>query len=141
MKFLLYLGIAIAAVVLFFSGSLPYTLIYDQQSLQDVKHSGEEPIAAEVVECDIDDSRSLGRGATFKTTFNARLRNNTDRFIAMSTNGQVFDSGGSPISSNSRMFVLNPNSFEEVAFTLNASFTTSGHHTCELRYTVGQFKN
>ena len=37
MKLLLYLGIAIAAVVLFFSGSLPYTLIYDQESLQGVE--------------------------------------------------------------------------------------------------------
>ena len=140
MKFLLYLGIAIAAVALFFSGSLPYTLVNDPESLQGVKHSGEGPIAAEVVECEIDDTRTLGRGATFETTFNARLRNNTDRFVAMSTIGEVFDPGGNPIAMNSQMFVVSPESAEETRFKLNAPFTTNGHYTCELRYTVGRFK-
>ena len=138
MKFLLYLGMAIAAVALFFSGSLPYTLVNDPESLQGVKYSGEEPIAAEVVECEIDDTRSLGRGATFATTFNARLRNNTDRFVAMSTIGEVFDPSGNTIGMNSQMLILNPNSAEETRFKLNAPFTTNGHYTCELRYTVGR---
>ena len=35
-------------------------------------------IAAEVVECEIDDKDSLKPGATFRTNFKARLRNNGD---------------------------------------------------------------
>ena len=52
MKTLLYLGAAIAAVSLFFSGSVPYSLIYDRQSLQGVEYSGKEPLVAEVVRCE-----------------------------------------------------------------------------------------
>lgn len=139
MKFLLYLGLAIAAVAIFFSGSLPYTLIYDQQSLQGVKYSGEEPLAAEVLGCKIDESRSMAPGATFETTFEARLRNNTDRYLAVSTIGEVNDPGGNPISMTSRMLVLSPDSAEEARFTLKAVFTTTGNYTCDMRYTVGRF--
>ncbi|MEL7187741.1 MAG: hypothetical protein AAFN50_15100 [Pseudomonadota bacterium] len=138
MKFFLYLGVVVVAVSLFFSGSLPYTLIYDQESLQGVEHTGDEPITEEVIECDIDGSRSLGPGATFKTTFNVRLRNNTNRYVAMSLTGEVFDSGGSPISNDARMVVLSPNSAEELAYTLNSTFTVSGRYTCELRYTIAR---
>ena len=140
MKFLLYLGIAIAAVVTFFSGSLPYTLVSDQESLQGVEFSGEEPIAAEIVECKIDDSKSLKPGATFETEFRARLRNNTNRFVAISTIGEVFDPRGSSMGMNSQLLVLNPNSAEETRFTMLKPFTTSGHYTCDMRYTVGRFE-
>jgi len=140
MKLLLFLGAAIAAVAVFFSGSLPYTLIYEQESLQGVEYSGKEPIVAEVVKCEIDDSKSLALGATFETTFKAKLRNNTDRFVAISAIGEVFDPRGRSMGMNSQLFVLNPNAAEETRFRSNTVFTTNGNYTCEMRYTVGRFK-
>ena len=140
MKFLLFLGIAIAAVAVFFSGSLPYTLIYDEESLHDVKYGSEEPIAAEIVKCEVDDTKSLTPGAALNTTFKAKLRNNTDRFIAISAIGEVFDPRGRSMGMNSQLFVLNPNSSEETRFKSNTPFTTNGTYTCEMRYTVGRFE-
>lgn len=141
MKFMLYLGSAIAAVSLFFSGSLPYTLINDQESLHGVAYVGEEPIAAETVKCKIDDANSLMRGATFKTAFRVKLRNNTNRFVVISTIGEVFDPSGHSLDVNAQMFVLNPNSSEETRFQSNATFTTNGNYSCDMRYTVGRFKH
>ncbi len=139
MKFLLFLGITIAAVAIFFSGSLPYTLIYDEESLHDVKYSSEKPIAAEIVKCEVDDTKSLTRGAALTATFKAKLRNNTDRFIAISAIGEVFDPRGHSMSMNSQLFVLNPNSSEETRFKSHTPFIINGTYTCEMRYTVGRF--
>ena len=141
MKLLLFIVISIAAAAVFFSGSLPYTLVYDQTSLQGIEFEGDEPLTAEVVECKIDDKRSYARGATFETTFTARLRNNTSRFVAVSAIGEVFDPSGSPLRMNSRLLVLSPEASEETRFRLNSTFTTNGHYGCEMRYTVGRFKN
>ena len=139
MKFLLIVGAAIAAVALFFSGSLPYTLVSDQESLQGVKHSGDVPIAEEILECQVDDKRSYVRGATFVTTFKARLRNNTNRFVTISTIGEVSDPSGSPLKMHSQILMLSPDAVEETQFTLNATFTTNGYYGCDIRYTVGRF--
>ncbi len=139
MKFLLFLGMVIAAVAVFFSGSLPYTLIYDEESLHDVKYDSDEPIAVEIVKCEVDDSKGLTPGVALDTTFKAKLRNNTDRFIAMSAIGEVFDPTGRSMGMNSQMFVLNPNSSEETQFKSNTPFTVDGTYTCEMRYTVGRF--
>ncbi len=140
MKFLLFLGVAAAAVAVFFSGSMPYTLIYDEESLHDVKYGGDEPLAAEVVKCEVDDTRSLTVGDALNTTFKAKLLNNTDRFIAISAIGEVFDPMGRSMGMNSQLFVLNPNSSEETQFKSNTPFTTGGTYTCEMRYAVGRFE-
>lgn len=140
MKFLLFLGMVIAAAAVFFSGSLPYTLIHDEESLQDVEYDGEEPIEAEVVTCEVDDTRSLRPGDALNTTFKAELRNNTDRFITISAIGEVFDPMGRSMGMNSQLFVLNPKSSEETQFKSNTPFTTNGTYTCEMRYAVGRFK-
>ncbi len=139
MKFLLFLVVLIAAVAVFFSGSLPYTLIYDVESLRDVKSGSEEPIAAEVVKCEVDDANSLTPGAALNATFTAKLRNNTDRFIAISAIGEVFDPRGHSMSMNSQLFVLNPNSSEETRFKSHTPFIINGTYTCQMRYTVGRF--
>ncbi len=62
-KFLLFFGLPVAAVIIFMSGSFPYTLIYDEESLKDLKFEGKEPVSAEVVKCEVQnaDSLSLGR--------------------------------------------------------------------------------
>ncbi|MBT8099684.1 MAG: hypothetical protein KJO82_08035 [Gammaproteobacteria bacterium] len=141
MKFLLYLGIAIASVVLFFSGSLPYTLIYDQKSLQGLKYSSEEPITADVIECEIDDKKSYVRGATFETSFEAKLRNHTNRFVVVSSIGEVFDPSGNSMGMKSQVFVLNPNSSDGTRYMTKSPFTTNGRYSCEMRYTIGRFEN
>ena len=140
MKFLLFLAAVGAAIAVFFSGSMPYTLIYDEESLRDVQSGSEEPIAAEVVKCEVDDATSLRPGAALNATFTAQIRNNTDRFIAISAIGEVFDPRGRSMSMNSQMFVLNPNSSEETRFRSNTPFTTDGIYTCEMRYTIGRFE-
>ena len=139
MKFLLFLVMLIAAVAVFFSGSLPYTLIYDEESLRDVEYDSEEPIAVEIVKCEVNDSKGLTPGVALDTTFEAKLRNNTDRFIAIAAIGEVFDPTGRSMGMNSQMFVLNPNSTEETRFKSNTPFTVDGTYTCEMRYSVGRF--
>ena len=79
-------------------------------------------------------------GATFKTDFNARLRNNTNRFVAISTIGEVFDPQGRSLGMNSQMLVLNPDAVEETRFHLNTVFTIGGNYTCDMRYAVGRFE-
>ncbi len=140
MKFLLFLGMVIAAVAVFFSGSLPYTLINDEESLQGVEYDGEEPIAAEVVKCKVDDTRSLSIGDALNTTFRAELRNNTNRYVTISAIGEVFDPMGRSMGMNSQLFVLSPNSTEETQFKSNTPFTVSVTYTCEMRYAIGRFK-
>ncbi len=140
MKFLLFLGMVIAAVAVFFSGSLPYTLINDEESLQSVEYDGEEPIAAEVVKCEVDDTRSLSIGDALNTTFRAELQNNTNRYVTISAIGEVFDPSGRSMGMNSQLFVLSPNSTEETQFKSNTPFTVSGNYTCEMRYAIGRFK-
>jgi hypothetical protein len=139
MKFLLFLGLVGAAVAVFFSGSLPYTLIYDEDSLRDVTSGSEEPIEAEVVRCDVDDTNSLKPGAALNATFKTELRNNTDRYVAISAIGEVFDPRGRSMSMNSQLFVLSPNSSEETRFMSRTPFTTAGTYTCEMRYAIGRF--
>ena len=141
MKFLLFLGIPAATIAVFFSGSLPYTLIYDEESLSDASSGTEEPIAAEIVNCEVDNSGSLKPGAALNTTFKAKLRNNTDRFVAISAIGEVFDPRGRSMGMNSQLFVLSPNSSEETRFRTNTPFTTNGTYTCEMRYAIGRFGN
>jgi hypothetical protein len=140
MKFLLFLGVVIAAVAVFFSGSLPYTLINDEESLQGVEYDGKEPIAAEVVRCEVDDTRNLSIGDALDTTFRAELRNNTNRYITISAIGEVFDPRGRSMGMNSQLFLLSPNSTEETQFRSNTPFTVSGTYTCEMRYAIGRFK-
>lgn len=139
MKFLLFVGVPIAAVVLFFSGSLPYTLIYDEESLQSVGYSGGEPVVVEIVKCEVDDASRLDLGAALNTTFRAKLRNNTNRFIAISAIGEVFDPRGRSMGMNSQLIVLNPGSSEETQFRSNTPFTGDGRYTCDMRYAIGRF--
>lgn len=139
MKFLLFLVAAGAAVAIFFSGSLPYTLVSDEQSLRGVKHTGKKPIEAEVVKCEVDNARDLKPGSALNTTFRAQLRNNTDRYVAISAIGEVFDPRGRSMSMNSQLFVLSPNSSEETSFLSKTPFTTDGEYTCEMRYAIGRF--
>ena len=139
MRLLLFVGVPIAAVAIFFSGSFPYTLIHDESSLQGIQYTGDEPIEAEVVECEVDDARRLDLGAALNTTFRAKLRNNTDRFVAISAIGEVFDPRGRSMGMNSQLILLNPNSSEETRFRSNTPYTGDGAYTCEMRYAVGRF--
>lgn len=140
MRMMLFVG-SIVAVALFFSGSLPYTLVYDTESLEGIEHTGDEPIAADVVKCDIDDTRGLAVGDALNTTFRATLQNNTNRFVAVSAIGEVFDPKGRSMGMNSQLIVLGPNSTEGTHFRSNTPFTGNGSYTCEMRYTVGRFKS
>jgi hypothetical protein len=140
MKFLLFLGMAVAAVAVFFSGSMPYTLISDEESLRGVEYDGKEPIAAKVVKCEVDDTRNLTMGDALNTTFRVELQNNTNRFVTISAIGEVFDPMGRSMGMNSQLFVLNPNSTEETQFRSNTPFTVSGTYTCEMRYAIGRFE-
>ena len=129
-----------AAVMVFFSGSLPYTLIYDEESLRDVTSGSKKPIEVEVVKCEVDDARNLTLGAALNTTFTAKLQNNTNRYIAISAIGEVFDPRGRSMSMNSQLFVLSPNSSEETRFKSKTPFTADGIYTCEMRYAIGRFE-
>jgi len=139
-NFLVFFGIPVLAVVIFFSGSFPYTLIYDEESLRELEYAGDEPVTAEVVNCEVHDPSDLSLGAIMETTFRATLTNHTDRLVAISAIGEVFDPEGRSTAMHSQMFVLNPNAVEETTFKSGTPYTSRGRYKCEMRYAIGRFK-
>ena len=139
-RFLLLFVLPVAAAIIFFSGSFPYTLIYDEESLMEVKFDGKEPVSAEVVQCEIQDTADLMVGEVLETTFRARLRNHTDRFVVISAIGEVFSPRIRSSGMHSQLFILNPNTVEETVFRTNTTYTSTGSYRCEMRYAIGRFK-
>lgn len=139
-KFLIFFGLPIAAVIIFFSGSLPHTLIYDEESLLALEFEGDEPVSAEVAECEIKDAGNLSVGAVMETTFRATLTNHTDRYVVISAIGEVFDPEGRSNGMHSQMLVLSPNAEEETTFLSGTPYTSRGRYTCEMRYAIGRFE-
>ena len=138
--FLLYFGLPVAAVAIFFSGSFPHTLIYDEEDLKGLTYEGKEPVSAEVVNCEVQNADSLTLGAVMETTFRATLKNNTDRYVVISAIGEVFSPNGRSGGMHSQMFILNPNAVEETTFRSNTPYTVRGRYRCEMRYAIGRFK-
>jgi hypothetical protein len=137
--FLLFVGLPFVVVMTFFSGALPYTLIYQEASLMDLSYEGEEPVSAKVVKCELQDTAGLFLGAPMKTTFRVMIANKTDRFVAISAMGEVFDPKGRSAGIHSKLFVLSPNSVEENVFRSKTPFTGPGKYRCNLRYAIGRF--
>lgn len=140
-RFLVIFVLPIAAVLLFFSGSLPYTLIYDEATLREADFTGDEPVSAEVVTCEVENAQDLDLGDVLETSFRATLRNNTDRFVVVSAIGEVFDPDGRSRGMHSQMMILNPESVEATTFRSSLPFMKSGRYKCEMRYAIGRFKN
>ena len=139
-RFLLFFVLPVAAVLIFFSGSLPHTLIYDEDDLKQLTYQGKEPVSAEVVTCEIQSADSLSLGAVMETTFRATLKNNTDRYVVISAIGEVFSPNGRSSGMHSQVFVLNPNAVEETTFKSNTPYMARGRYRCEMRYAIGRFK-
>lgn len=139
-KFIIFVVLPVAAVVVFFSGALPYTLVYDEESLNKLNFAGDEPVSAEVTECEIADPGALSPGDVMDTMFRVSLKNNTDRFIAISAIGEVFDPEGRSNGMHSQLFLLNPNSMEQTTFRSSTPYTSRGRYRCEMRYAIGRFK-
>ncbi len=137
--FLLFFGLPAAAVLIFFSGSLPYTLIYDEESLKDLEFSGKEPVSAEVVKCEIENAADLMVGDVLETSFRATLTNNTDRFVVISAIGEIFSPRGRSSGMHSQLMFLNPNSQEQTSFRTNTPYMSAGNYRCEMRYAIGRF--
>ena len=137
--FHLFVGLPIVAVMTFFSGSLPYTLVFQEASLMDLKFDGEEPISAEVVRCQVQDAAGLFLSAPMKTTYRITLANHTDRFVVISAMGEVFDPKGRSAGIQTQLFVLKPESVEENNFRSKTPYTGPGKYRCQLRYAVGRF--
>ncbi len=137
--FHLFVGLPIVAVMTFFSGSLPYTLIYQEASLMDLSFEGEEPVSAKIVRCELPDTRGLFLSAPMKTTYRLIIANHTDRFVVISALGEVFDPKGRSAGIHSKLFVLSPDSVEENTFRSNTPFTGPGKYRCNLRYAIGRF--
>jgi len=138
--FLIFFGLPVAAVAIFFSGSFPNTLIYDEESLMKLDFEGKEPVSAEVITCDVQNANNLSVGSVMETSFRATLKNNTNRFVVISAIGEVFDPDKRSSGMNSQMFVLSPNAEEETHFRSNTPYTISGRYRCEMRYAIGRFK-
>ncbi len=138
--FLLYIVLPVTAIGIFFSGSFPHTLIYEEEDLRGLKFEGKEPVSAEVVNCEIQNADSLTLGAAMETTFRATLKNNTNRYVVISAIGEVFNPNGRSSGMHSQMFVLNPNAVEETTFRSSTPYTARGRYRCEMRYAIGRFK-
>ena len=137
--FPLFVGLIFVAVMTFFSGLLPYTLVYDKESLMDLSIVGDKPLSAEVVKCKVQNTAGLFLSAPMKTTNRVTLTNHTDRFVVISAMGEVFDPKGRSAGIHSQLFVLNPNSVEETVFRSETPFTGPGKYRCKLRYAIGRF--
>ncbi len=137
--FLLFVGLPFAAVMTFFSGLFPYTLVYDEESLMDLSIVGDKPVSAEVVTCKVQDTAGLFLSDPIKTVFLLTIANHTDRFVTISAMGEVFDPKGRSAGIHSQLFVLNPNSVEETVFRSKTPFTGPGKYRCKLRYAIGRF--
>jgi hypothetical protein len=136
--FHLIVGLPFVVIMTFFSGSLPYTLVYQEASLMDLSFEGEEPLSAGVVRCDVQDTAGLFLSAPMKTTFRVTLQNHTDRFVVISALGEVFDPKGRSAGIHSQLFVLNPDSVEENIFRSKTPYTGPGKYRCKLRYAIGR---
>lgn len=136
--FLLFIGLPAAAVLTFFSGSLPYTLIYEEADLMGLSYDAKEPVTAEVVKCETGDTAKLRVGDVLETTFRATLTNHTDRYVVISAIGEIYAPRGSG-GMHSQLMVLNPNSEESTSFKSNIPYLSAGSYRCEMRYAIGRF--
>ncbi len=137
--FLWLVGLIFAVVMTFFSGLLPYTLVYDKESLMDLSVVGDKPLSAKVVTCKVQDTAGLFLSAPMKTTNRITLANHTDRFVVISAIGEVFDPKGRSAGIHSKIFVLSPESVEENTFRSKTPYTGPGKYRCKLRYAIGSF--
>lgn len=137
--FLLFVGLPVVVFMTFLSGSLPYTLVFQEAALMDLSFDGAGPVTAKVVRCDVQDTAGLFLSAPMKTTFRVMLANSTDRFVVISTMGEVFDPKGRSTGIHTHLFVLNPDSVEETVFRSKTPFTGPGKYQCKLRYAIGRF--
>lgn len=138
-SFLILIGLPVALIMTFFSGSLPYTLVYEEADLMQLSYAGKDPVSAEVVKCESQDTADLRTGDVLKTTFQATLTNHTDRFVVISAIGEVFNPSGRSGGMHSQLMVLNPNAEESASFYTNVPYMSAGHYRCEMRYAIGRF--
>ena len=139
-KFIFFFVLPGSLIFLFFSGGLPYTLVSDEETLNKAKFMGDEPITAEVVTCNIQDTKNLHMGSALETTFRVKLHNHTDRFVWISTIGEVFSPTGHSAGMHSKWFILNPNASEENEFRTSTVYTRDGRYKCEMRYNIGRYQ-
>lgn len=139
-KFIFLFVLPVSVIYLFFSGALPYTLIYEEDSLNKVNFVGDKPVFANVTACKVQDTKDLYIGADMETTYRVRLINNTDRFVAISAIGEVFSPTGNSAGMHSKFFILNPNAEEEIEFTSLTTITRTGRYKCKVRYAIGRFE-
>lgn len=139
-KFILLFVLPASLIYVFFSGLLPYTLVYDEETLNKLEHAGKEPIIADIVTCKVQDTKDLHMGAEMETAFRVKLINNTDRFVWISAIGEVFSPTGQSAGMHSKFFFLNPNAAEGLEFKTKTVFTRGGRYKCEMRYTIGRFQ-
>ena len=137
--FLLFVVFPFVGIMTFFSGALPYTLIRDEASLVDLGSGDQKPLSAMVVRCELPDTAGLRLGSPMKTTFRMKFANRTNRFVAISALGEVFDPKGRSGSIHSKLFVLSPNAVEEKIFRSRSRFSVHGKYRCTLRYAIGGF--
>ncbi len=137
--FIMFVVLPVAAIMIFMSGSLPYTSIYDEQSLKKLRYAGKEPVSAEVVESEVLNADDLSLGSVMETSFRATLTNHTNRFVVISAIGEIFSPNGRSSGMHSQLMILNPNATERTSFRSNTPYTDRGHYRCEMRSTIGRF--
>ena len=126
---LLFVGVPIGAFLFFLSGSAPYTLIYDEETLSNASFTGDEPVTVDDFVCEVQDADSVMIGDVLSTTFSVTFKNNTDRFVVVSALGEVYAPKGSA-GIHSQMMILSPESTERTSFRSNTPHTGPGRYTC-----------
>ena len=139
-KFIFLFVLPAAVIYVFFSGLLPYTLVYDAAKLQKLEYPGKGPITADVVTCKVQDTKNLHMGSELVTNYRVKLINHTDRFVLISAIGELFPPAGQSASTHSKMFILDPKADETTEFTSKTTFVRGGNYKCQLRYIIGRFQ-
>lgn len=142
MKKLFFLVILpISLLFVFISGYFPYTLIFNGSSLKNAKFTAAEAVTAQAMRCQVQDTKGSQRGIRLETTFSGNLRNNTDRFIAISAIGEVFSATGQLADAESEFFVLFPKAARQIQFTSTTVYSRTSGYKCKLRYAIGSVQN
>lgn len=139
-KFVFLVILPLSLLFVFISGYLPYTLIYNDSSLKNAGITAAEAVTAQARTCKVQDTKGSRLGIELETTFFGKLRNNTDRFVAISAIGEVFSAAGYSAGAKSKLLILFPNAEREIRFRSLTLYSRTGGYNCKLRYAVGSFQ-
>jgi hypothetical protein len=129
-----YLIGLIILVAVFFSGAVPYSLIYD---IKDADKLGmEKPLTDSDIQCEIDKTEGYQPGQTISGEFSINLTNHSNRFMLAHVEGEILPPKGYGGIHYKKVF-LSPGETQYVNFRSTTKYVGDGRYQCEVRYNIG----